>query len=92
MKRRKRPLFFHIYNDGGLCYCFSMPRQSRIDAPGALHHVIARGIERRNIFINNLDFDSECRRAKGSTIGFGKPIFIKGTVECGKIKGVPLIY
>ena len=27
-----------------------MPRQSRIDAPGALHHVIARGIERRNIF------------------------------------------
>ena len=27
-----------------------MPRQSRIDAPGALHHVIVRGIERRNIF------------------------------------------
>jgi hypothetical protein len=27
-----------------------MPRQSRIDAPGALHHIISRGIERRKIF------------------------------------------
>ncbi|MBA3017013.1 MAG: transposase, partial [Desulfobacteraceae bacterium] len=23
-----------------------MPRKSRIDAPGAFHHIIARGIER----------------------------------------------
>jgi len=27
-----------------------MPRQSRIDVPGTLHHIIVRGIERRNIF------------------------------------------
>ena len=27
-----------------------MPRKSRIDAPGALHHVIIRGIERGKIF------------------------------------------
>jgi REP element-mobilizing transposase RayT len=32
-----------------------MPRQSRIDAPGALHHIICRGIERRDIFIGDLD-------------------------------------
>lgn len=32
-----------------------MPRQSRIDTPGALHHIIARGIERRNIFKDNQD-------------------------------------
>jgi len=32
-----------------------MPRQARIDAPGALHHVIVRGIERRNIFNDNID-------------------------------------
>jgi hypothetical protein len=32
-----------------------MPRQSRIDAPGALHHIICRGIERRDIFIDDLD-------------------------------------
>jgi hypothetical protein len=27
-----------------------MPRQARIDAPGALHHIIARGIGRKKIF------------------------------------------
>ncbi len=32
-----------------------MPRQARIDAPGALHHIICRGIERRNIFEDNTD-------------------------------------
>jgi REP element-mobilizing transposase RayT len=34
-----------------------MPRQSRIDAPGALHHVIARGINRRRIFDDDQDRD-----------------------------------
>ena len=28
----------------------AMPRKARIDAPGALHHIICRGIERRKIF------------------------------------------
>lgn len=32
-----------------------MPRKSRIDAPGALHHIIARGIERKVIFQDNRD-------------------------------------
>ena len=32
-----------------------MPRKLRIDAPGALHHIIARGIERSLIFENNAD-------------------------------------
>ena len=32
-----------------------MPRQSRIDITGALHHVIARGIERRKLFDDNQD-------------------------------------
>ena len=32
-----------------------MPAQSRIDAPGTLHHVIIRGIERRMIFRDNKD-------------------------------------
>jgi hypothetical protein len=27
-----------------------MPRKAHIDAPGALHHVICRGIERRKVF------------------------------------------
>lgn len=32
-----------------------MPRQSRLDAPGGLHHIMIRGIERRKIFINDKD-------------------------------------
>jgi REP-associated tyrosine transposase len=35
-----------------------MPRQSRIDAPGALHHIIARGIERKTIFKDDVDRDN----------------------------------
>jgi REP element-mobilizing transposase RayT len=36
----------------------SMPRKARIDAPGALHHIIVRGIERRRIFYDDHDRDS----------------------------------
>jgi len=32
-----------------------MPRQARIDAVGALHHIIIRGIERKRIFQDDLD-------------------------------------
>jgi hypothetical protein len=31
-----------------------MPRRARINAPGALHHVICRGIERRKIFFEDM--------------------------------------
>ena len=39
-----------------------MPRKARIDAPGALHHIICRGIERRVIFRNDLDRHDFVRR------------------------------
>ena len=32
-----------------------MPRKARIDAPGALHHIIIRGIERKAIFKDSAD-------------------------------------
>ena len=32
-----------------------MPRKARIDAPGALHHIIIRGIERKAIFKDTAD-------------------------------------
>lgn len=32
-----------------------MPRLARLDAPGVLHHVMGRGIERRRIFISDKD-------------------------------------
>ena len=39
-----------------------MPRQPRIDFPGILHHVIARGIERRNIFQDTRDYRDFLKR------------------------------
>jgi len=39
-----------------------MPRKARIDAPGALHHVICRGIERRRIFDDDADRDNFIER------------------------------
>jgi putative transposase len=32
-----------------------MPRQARLDAPGTLHHVIIRGIEKRRIVDDGAD-------------------------------------
>ena len=32
-----------------------MPRLARLDAPGVLHHVMGRGIERKKIFYNDND-------------------------------------
>jgi len=32
-----------------------MPRLARLDSPGVVHHIMIRGIERRNIFKDNKD-------------------------------------
>jgi len=39
-----------------------MPRKARIDAPGALHHIIVRGIERRKIFYDDSDRQNFLKR------------------------------
>ncbi len=39
-----------------------MPRQTRIDAPGALHHIILRGIEQKPIFKDQQDFNNFLKR------------------------------
>ena len=41
-----------------------MPRRSRIDAPGALHHIIVRGIDRKRIFKDDADKDNFLGRLK----------------------------
>jgi hypothetical protein len=48
---------YNIYRSRKLCYHHPMPRKARIDAPGALHHLIVRGIERRAIVRDDLDRD-----------------------------------
>jgi len=42
-----------------------MPRRARIDAAGALHHVIIRGIERRKIFRSDYDCENFIKRLSG---------------------------
>ena len=39
-----------------------MPRSARLDAPGILHHIMIRGIERQDIFRNNKDRDDFIER------------------------------
>lgn len=41
-----------------------MPRQARLDAPGALHHVIGRGIEGAKVFLNDEDREDFVGRMK----------------------------
>lgn len=45
-----------------------MPRQARIDAPGALHHIIIRGIERKALFRDQTDRDRFVERL-GTVVG-----------------------
>ena len=39
-----------------------MPRLARLDAPGVLHHIMIRGIERRKIFLNRKDYEDFIER------------------------------
>lgn len=39
-----------------------MPRRARIDAPGALHHIVIRGIERSPIFNDHQDYEQFLQR------------------------------
>jgi len=39
-----------------------MPRQARLDAPGVLHHIMIRGIDRQKIFLNDTDRDDFLER------------------------------
>jgi hypothetical protein len=41
-----------------------MPRKVRIDTPGALHHIIVKGIERRKIFLDDFDRNNFLKRFK----------------------------
>ncbi len=52
-----------------------MPRQARLDAPGTLHHVIARGIERREIFVEAADYDDFLVRLEAAVSWGGASVF-----------------
>jgi REP element-mobilizing transposase RayT len=50
-------LYFFSFFLSPFMIVFHMPRKARIDAPGALHHIIVRGIERGAIFCDDIDRD-----------------------------------
>ncbi len=46
-----------------------MPRGPRLDAPGVLHHVIARGLERRALFRDARDRAGFVARVAAPALG-----------------------
>jgi putative transposase len=52
-----------------------MPRKARIDTPGALHHIIIRGIEKRPIFEDDKDRNQFIKRLGDVLIEAETPIY-----------------
>jgi len=52
-----------------------MPRKARIDAPGALHHIIIRGIEKKAIFLDDHDKDKFVERLRKILLDTSTPCF-----------------
>lgn len=52
-----------------------MPRQARLDAPGTLHHVIVRGIEKGKIAVNHKDRRDFVSRMDNLSTETGTPIY-----------------
>jgi len=50
-----------------------MPRKARIDAPGALHHIILRGIDRCAIFRDDTDCENFLTRLERLLIESSTP-------------------
>ena len=61
-----------------------MPRKSRIDAPGALHHIIARGIDRGKIFQDPTDKRNFLKRLSEILKGNGNQLCSQERGENGK--------
>jgi len=52
-----------------------MPRQSRINYPGSLHHVMLRGIERKNIFRDDKDREEFLqKKGRNNAVSEGKSL------------------
>ena len=51
-----------------------MPRGPRLDAPGCLHHVIARGLERPPIFVDDVDRNAFVGRLAGLAVTTGTEV------------------
>jgi REP element-mobilizing transposase RayT len=52
-----------------------MPRKTRVDVPGALHHIIIRGIERKPIFKDKIDYGNFIDRLSKILVDTGTACF-----------------
>jgi REP-associated tyrosine transposase len=52
-----------------------MPRLARLDAPGTLHHVIVRGIEKRRIVDDRTDREALVSRMGDAATSTGTAIY-----------------
>lgn len=57
-----------------------MPRKARIDAPGAIHHVICKGIAKSKIFIDAKDALSFLKRLDKILTDTNTPLLGKAAV------------
>jgi len=44
-----------LYSLGGVCENYRMPRQPRVEFPGAIYHLMSRGDRREDIFLDDVD-------------------------------------
>jgi putative transposase len=58
-----------------------MPRQARLDIPGALHHIMVRGINKSNIFTDDQDKIRFLDRLGRNVIAGGCSIFAWVTMD-----------
>ncbi len=52
-----------------------IPRKARVDSPGALHHIIIRGIERKPIFKDKIDYRAFIDRLSKVLVETGSDCF-----------------
>ena len=69
-----------------------MPRQARIDAPGAIQHIIIRGIERKNIFRDTVDKDTFIGQLGKIVIQTSTPCYARVLMDnCAVMRGQKLV-
>jgi hypothetical protein len=56
-----------------------MPRQARLDMPGALHHIMIRGINKSDIFIDDEDREKFLERILCQNISIISALFHRQT-------------
>ena len=52
-----------------------MPRTARLDAPGLVHHIIARGIDRRKLFLDDQDYNYFIKKLETILINTANPCY-----------------